>query len=54
MIMNCIPWTSETTVMTAATPMMIPRAVRIERMVLARSAAKAILKFSKKSMTAYS
>src|SRR4051812_39235692 len=47
--MNCSPWTIETTAITAATPMMIPRVVRTERMALARRAASAIRKFSRKT-----
>src|SRR6185436_8361290 len=42
------PWTIETTAITAPTPMMIPKVVRIERIRLARSAEKAIRKFSTK------
>src|SRR4051795_4477193 len=44
------PWTMETTATTAATPMMIPRVVRIERIRLARRAAMAMRKFSRKTM----
>ena len=50
MIMNCTPWTIETTAMTAATPMMIPSVVRIERILLARSARKAMRRFSVTTM----
>src|SRR3954469_2763320 len=44
------PWTMETTATTAATPMMIPRVVSIERIRLARRAAMAMRKFSRKTM----
>src|SRR5436309_11180558 len=43
------PWTIDTTATTAATPMMIPSVVRIERIRLARSAATAMRKFSRKT-----
>src|SRR5947199_9825358 len=45
--MNCSPWTIDTTATTAATPMMIPRVVRIARILLARRAVKAMRKFSR-------
>src|SRR5262249_38776594 len=45
----CSPWTMETTAITAATPMMMPSVVRIERIRLARRAARAMRKFSKKT-----
>src|SRR3954466_1884779 len=43
------PWTIETTAITAATPMMMPRVVRIERIRLARRAVRAMRKFSRKT-----
>src|SRR4051812_16176847 len=46
-IWYCIPWTSETTAMTAATPIITPRTVRIDRILLAPMARRAILTFSK-------
>src|SRR5712691_1634236 len=46
-IWYCIPCTSETTAMTAATPIITPRTVRIERILLAPMARRAILTFSK-------
>jgi hypothetical protein len=48
-MVNCRPWTMETTATTAATPMMMPSVVRIERIRLARSAAMAMRKFSRKT-----
>src|SRR4030095_12516596 len=48
-MVSCKPWTMETTATTAATPMMIPRVVRMERIRLARSAAMAMRKFSRKT-----
>ena len=50
MIMNCRPWTIETTAITAATPMMMPSVVSSERILLARMAVKAIRMFSARSM----
>ncbi len=46
MIVNWRPWTIETTAITAATPMMMPRVVSTERILLARMAEKATRKFS--------
>jgi len=48
------PWTIDTTAITAATPMMIPSVVRIERILLARSAPKAMRRFSKTIIAPYS
>ena len=45
-ILYCIPCTSETTAMTAATPIITPRTVRIERILFAAMARSAILRFS--------
>ncbi len=50
--MYCSPWTIETTAITAATPMTMPSVVRIERILLARSAESAMRKFSRKTMPA--
>src|SRR5438067_5555258 len=46
-IWYCIPCTSETTAMTAATPIITPRTVRTDRILLAPMARRAILTFSK-------
>ncbi len=46
-MLYCIPWTSETTAMTEATPIMMPSTVRIERSLLPQMARRAIFMFSR-------
>src|SRR5437868_6702683 len=45
-ILYCMPCTSETTAMTAATPIITPNTVRTERSLLALMAVRAIFRFS--------
>src|SRR6266851_2409050 len=45
-ILYCIPCTSDTTAITDATPIITPKTVRIERILLAPIARRAILRFS--------
>ena len=47
-IMNCSPWTIDTTAITAATPMMIPRAVSPARSLFAANAVRATRKLSRR------
>src|SRR5437867_1561035 len=45
-ILYCIPWTSDTTAITDATPIITPNTVRTDRILLAKIARRAIFRFS--------